>query len=299
MPDLCVTTTGDPCVFPFTYKGVDYLECTYQDSPTPWCATMVDFSGKVITNRWGDCDTTGPSCSSASSQPANPSCITTGGPSSGRPCVFPFTYNGVTYRECAPPVASVTQPWCSTQTHPNSTHISGAGKYGTCPSSCPGGLASSSSSGSGVAGQGENCSSGATWTTACGQSCTCSPNGSPICSPCAPSCVTDSGPDAGSPCIFPFKWAGVTYQSCTPWTFGGVNQGRGWCSTKTDGLDNHVNGGGNYGFCSEACIPSVSTRPGIAFAVPEVNQRSNLRQDENTRGDAVVFDGPTQGRRPT
>merc|ERR1712165_555669 len=81
MPDLCVTTTGDPCVFPFTYKGVDYLDCTFQDSPTPWCATMVDFSGKVITNR-------------------NPSCITTGGPSSGRPCVFPFTYNGVTYREC-------------------------------------------------------------------------------------------------------------------------------------------------------------------------------------------------------
>ena len=38
--------------------------------------------------------------------------------------------SGVTYRECAPPVATVTQPWCSTQTHPNSTHISGAGKYG-------------------------------------------------------------------------------------------------------------------------------------------------------------------------
>ena len=77
------------------------------------------------------------------------------------------------------------------------------------------------------------------------QSCTCSPNGSPICSPCAPTCLTgtkwerrrspfqfpkqkkggtnlffsflqngftlDSGPAAGSPCIFPFKWAGVKY----------------------------------------------------------------------------------------
>ena len=90
MPELCVTTTGDPCVFPFTYKvssvmyprrdqdnvfgpwfpysysltldslyiyinftnqGVDYLECTFKDSPTPWCATMVDFSGTVVTNR--------------------------------------------------------------------------------------------------------------------------------------------------------------------------------------------------------------------------------------------------------
>jgi len=52
----------------------------------------------------------------------------------------------------------------------------------------------------------------------------------------------------------------VTYESCTPWTFGGVNQGKGWCSTKTDALDNHVNGGGHYGFCSDSCSPSVSTR---------------------------------------
>jgi len=226
----------------------------------------------------------------------SPTCITTGGPASGRPCVFPFTYNGVTYRECAPPVATVTQPWCSTQTHPNSTHISGAGKYGTCPSSCPGG-SSTPSSGSDVSGQGEACSPGSTWTTACGQSCICSPTGSPICSPCAPTCVTEFGPAAGSPCVFPFKWAGVTYESCTPWTFGGVNQGKGWCSTKTDALDNHVNGGGHYGFCSDSCSPSVSTRPGISFNVPEVNQRSRLRQGDVE--DAVVFDGPTQGRQPT
>ena len=42
-------------------------------------------------------------------------------------------------------------------------------RYGTCPSSCPGGLTSSSGSGSGVSGQGEACNSGNTWTTACGQ----------------------------------------------------------------------------------------------------------------------------------
>ena len=32
-------------------QGVEYLECTFTDSPTPWCATRVDFSGNVITNR--------------------------------------------------------------------------------------------------------------------------------------------------------------------------------------------------------------------------------------------------------
>ena len=30
--------------------------------------------------------------------------------------------------------------------------------------------------------------------------------------------------------------------------------------SRTDSLDNHVNGGGNYGFCSESCNPTVSTR---------------------------------------
>ena len=64
------------------------------------------------------------------------------------------------------------------------------------------------------------------------QSCICSPTGSPICSPCAPTCVTgvkssllllkrvsrdninsfsEFGPAAGSPCVFPFKWAGVIH----------------------------------------------------------------------------------------
>ena len=28
------------------------------------------------------------------------------------------------------------------------------------------------------------------------------------------SCVTESGPDTGSPCIFPFSYNGVTYTEC-------------------------------------------------------------------------------------
>merc|ERR1719205_498798 len=57
VPNPCSTHTGDQCVFPFTYQGVEYLRCTYADSPTPWCATQVDDAGVVVTNRWGDCDT--------------------------------------------------------------------------------------------------------------------------------------------------------------------------------------------------------------------------------------------------
>ena len=33
-------------------QGVEYYQCTYADSPKAWCATGVDSSNNVITNRW-------------------------------------------------------------------------------------------------------------------------------------------------------------------------------------------------------------------------------------------------------
>ena len=51
IPNACSTNTGSTCVFPFTYKGVEHYQCTYADSPTPWCATQVDSEGVVVTNR--------------------------------------------------------------------------------------------------------------------------------------------------------------------------------------------------------------------------------------------------------
>merc|ERR1712233_167234 len=56
-PNPCLTKANDTCIFPFTYNGVEYYRCTYADSPTPWCATMVDPNNTVVTNNWGDCST--------------------------------------------------------------------------------------------------------------------------------------------------------------------------------------------------------------------------------------------------
>merc|ERR1712038_2197693 len=56
IPNTCSTRSGQACVFPFKYKGVEYLKCTFADSPTPWCATQTDSSENVVTNKWGDCD---------------------------------------------------------------------------------------------------------------------------------------------------------------------------------------------------------------------------------------------------
>ena len=52
IPRTCKTTSGDACRFPFKFQGKTYYKCTYASSPTPWCATMVDRSGVVVTNRW-------------------------------------------------------------------------------------------------------------------------------------------------------------------------------------------------------------------------------------------------------
>merc|ERR1712058_136437 len=110
IPKLCLTK-GERCVFPFKYKGKEYKSCTYADSPTPWCSTMVDSSGTAITNRWGDCDTS--NCQVETSSLTQ--CTTIAGPQTNLPCIFPFKYQGVTYNSCT--TASLGTPWCSTATY--------------------------------------------------------------------------------------------------------------------------------------------------------------------------------------
>jgi len=56
----------------------------------------------------------------------------------------------------------------------------------------------------------------------------------------------------------------------------GDKPGRGWCSTKTTLDDQHINGEGNFGFCSSSC-PLVKDS-GII--------RTKLNKDE---GEIVVF----------
>merc|ERR1719295_1113694 len=123
IPQTCRTTSGDSCIFPFTFKGQTFTKCTYTNSPTPWCATMVDQIGNVITNRWGDCDTAGrlSSCETDSRSSSVSSCITKGGPTPNRPCVFPFKHNGRTYSTCTN--VSIGKFWCSTATKSDGTHI--------------------------------------------------------------------------------------------------------------------------------------------------------------------------------
>lgn len=54
------------------------------------------------------------------------------------PCVFPFTYKGVTYNHCTNIDHSEKLEWCSTKTDANGVHVSGGGYWGVCEDvSCP------------------------------------------------------------------------------------------------------------------------------------------------------------------
>merc|ERR1711874_216316 len=127
VPNTCSTTTGSSCVFPFTYGGVQHHQCTYADSPLPWCATATQADGRVITNSWGDCDVSSSSTSCQAESLGLSSCSAPAGD-----CVFPFRHSGVVYQTCTTVDTGVS--WCSTATTPQGDHVPGS--EGICPASC-------------------------------------------------------------------------------------------------------------------------------------------------------------------
>merc|ERR1712241_1157547 len=62
--------------------------------------------------------------------------------------------------------------------------------------------------------------------------------------------TTVSGPGANKPCIFPFRYNGVSYNTCT---LVSADENKPWCSTLVDENNNHVPGGGHYGECGPKC----------------------------------------------
>ena len=70
--------------------------------------------------------------------------------------------------------------------------------------------------------------------------------------PTVPGCNTVSGPSANMPCIFPFRFRGVTYNECA------LDSDGYWCSTAVDAAGDHIGGQGNWGICSQDC-PGVGT----------------------------------------
>ena len=66
------------------------------------------------------------------------------------------------------------------------------------------------------------------------------------------SCHTVSGPDTGSPCIFPYIYNGVTHISCVELI----------CVTQVDSSGVFTNFESGWGYCNDNCIPTI-TRPDL------------------------------------
>merc|ERR1712165_148155 len=203
IPNSCSTLSGSSCVFPFSYGGVTHYQCTYMDSPVPWCATATNTDGSVVTNSWGDC-----AISSTSESLTITPCTTT----TGAACQFPFRYAGVVYTECA--TVDQSGPWCSTSITAAGEHI--AGSEGFCPSTCPvtGGTSGGSTS--------TPCTPGTSFTVDC-NTCVCNSLSEAVCTTdtCSGSTTTtttstttsttttstttvvSSGPASGQTCVFP------------------------------------------------------------------------------------------------
>ena len=85
-------------------------------------------------------------------------------------------------------------------------------------------------------------------------------------------CLAVGGPGNGLPCVFPFKYRGKTYSTCTK---DHTNiQKKPWCSTKVDERGKHISGQRNWGNCDKTCpLPSddknksdeKGTNPGLLF----------------------------------
>ncbi|XP_060137543.1 epididymal sperm-binding protein 1-like [Zootoca vivipara] len=87
---------GGACVCPFIYNGKSYSSCTRDDARAMWCATEVDPDTKeMIKSKWQYCTNK-----------------EYGGNDIGRPCVFPFVYEGQTFNTCINKDSG--DYWCAT-----------------------------------------------------------------------------------------------------------------------------------------------------------------------------------------
>ena len=69
---------------------------------------------------------------------------------------------------------------------------------------------------------------------------------------CPIDCLAVGGPGDGLPCVFPFKFHGKTYSSCTN-KVKHLTNNLPWCSTKVDKRGKHISGKGHWGNCDETC----------------------------------------------
>nr|XP_010590043.2 LOW QUALITY PROTEIN: matrix metalloproteinase-9 [Loxodonta africana] len=104
---------GAACHFPFTFQGRSYTACTAdgRSDGQLWCSTTADYD---TDRQFGFCP--------------SERLYTQHGNDNGKPCVFPFTFEGRSYSACTTDGRSDGYRWCATTANYDQDKL-----YGFCP----------------------------------------------------------------------------------------------------------------------------------------------------------------------